>query len=284
MLLRLVSILPWLPHLPSIATLSQEYEDTPTPSSRLLLSSIFLVTLPRSLPSKADIESSLRSVVKESLLPILMNGSNSNIRTVQALQFVSVYTPLTVSLDPDTNQPLLSGSLTHSAAVRLARNLGLDRSLEQLMSLSDIISVNNQEQLSQLAEGAIVWMSLCSWGLHFQASDRTDETFPSYSSNNDLFRPDWKQQSALLSPFFSASSSNEEACHRMAGCIASDYRTEILKLYLEARSRLIQAGQIRAVRTRADELTRVLDSFASSSQSIKQVREADFGEFKAPIL
>lgn len=64
----------------------------------------------------------------------MMTGP-SDIRTIQALQLIAVYSPITVLLDPETSQPLISGSMAFSTALKIARSMGLEYSSAHLSKL-----------------------------------------------------------------------------------------------------------------------------------------------------
>lgn len=207
----------------------------------------------------------------------MMTGP-SDIRTIQALQLIAVYSPITVLLDPETSQPLISGSMAFSTALKIARSMGLEYSSAHLSKLGGALYRREpgvEKEAYFLGERSILWSNLNSWDLHFQALERGSDSSVLHRTNEDPYSPeDGKGNSALLSSFIqpSTQSSQEEVEARSAGCVANNHRREVLSLYLEAKARVNHAGQNPNIRARVDELTLILNSY----YSLWRARENDF--------
>lgn len=287
----------WLPHLPTIKKALQEFQESPNPTSRLLLCCLYLITLPPSHPSRTELQASLRRLIQQDLLLVIMSISNlSSIRTIQVLELTAVYTPLSCTIDPESHTPSISGSHTLATAVHIARALGLDQSLLELKRLKEAISLsglstgfsvnsNLNQECSNLAEKAILWNSLCAWSSHFKTFDVGLDPAPSSraknesvydTSNEDLdFDP---EVSHLVSSFTHSFSNYEEVQARQAGAIGGKHRRLTLDLSLRTKPQLLKASQLPLGLTRANELKDVLENYFSLVSENDAARELEFCE------
>lgn len=280
----------WLPHLPTISTVRDEYQRLQTPENRLLLCSLYLITVPSSHPSVNELRASLRRIIQQDLLLVLISSSEMNvIRTIQALQLVAVYTPISCTMDSEASLPVLSGSLPLASAIHIARSMGLDQSLAELKRLKEAIALsglasgfggvsNLNQECSVLAEKAILWESLVCWDRHFRTLDRGSNSIPTIISQDDTHHDQIELEQSLISPFTHSSSSSDEAVARQVGSIAIKHRKVILDLYLKTKPRLLRASQKQMGIVRGNELDLILDEYNSLQARNDQAREMEFSE------
>ncbi|CEH19123.1 Zn(2)-C6 fungal-type DNA-binding domain [Ceraceosorus bombacis] len=89
----------WHPHLPTLSELRTRHSSTPTTSSSLLLSLLYLLTLPRlepqpSSPGKTSHILVLLSAAVRRDVTLVMMGTRPDILSVQALELLSAHAPL----------------------------------------------------------------------------------------------------------------------------------------------------------------------------------------------
>ena len=153
-----------LPHLPSLTTLTSEFLRQPSLSLRLLLSATILLTLPPNTPDKSKLQASLRKIIQQDLFSSIISDSR-DIRSIQALQLIAVYSPITSVPGLEASVPV-SGNLCLSLAKSSSKALGLDQSMDRLKSLQAASMVSHfsgntnldfEAEFKSLAERAIIW-------------------------------------------------------------------------------------------------------------------------------
>lgn len=269
----------FLPHLPTLTTLLSELDTRPSPSVRLLLCSVLLLTIPDSISNKLDLQASLRKTIQQELIVVLMTES-SNIRSVQALELIAVYTPVT-SIG---NLPV-SGASCLASARSTALAMGLHRSIDQLKQVQAASLMagfggrpsdpDAEKSAKALSERAIIWSSLKTWDAHFRTFEFGHNS-PVHPHGQTASDPEL--ESSMVVAFTQASEDQDEVGARSSGCAAIKHRLRCLQAVCAGKPDLNQAGEIPEGQPRATELAAILDRSYSILENHRQARERESGE------
>ncbi|KAG9326157.1 hypothetical protein KVV02_005662 [Mortierella alpina] len=166
--------LAWHPHLPVLDVLYDAHCHQRSKASLFLLSSMCLVASRHRYAQSSSLMRALSALV-DRLGTQLLLSSMRDIRIVQAFELLLAHDPslLGTSASGGQNDQAargngVAGESVLTAALFIARELGLDRSVQVLhRQLNHRKEILREGQLSQLMVAASLWMSLRLWEGHY---------------------------------------------------------------------------------------------------------------------
>lgn len=166
--------LAWHPHLPALDLLYDAHSHQRSKASLFFLSTMCLVASRHQYALSSSLIRALSALVDRLGTQILLS-SMRDIRVVQAFELLLAHDPSLLGTcftggqgDQATRGNGLAGESVLTAALFIARELGLDRSVQVLhRQLNRPKEILREGQLSQLMVAASLWMSLRLWEGHY---------------------------------------------------------------------------------------------------------------------
>jgi hypothetical protein len=204
-----------MPHLPTPKHLREQHLKSPTISTSLLLSSMYILALKNSSGEVRleEILTQLNSVVHRDLTRVILVAP-TDIYAVQALELVAIFTPLDFG-----RRDITTGTALIAVASRIAATLRLVQAPAQVLRLR---AANNRDQsaLDDALRRATTYYSLRVWELSLAFNDPQMAQIPFESEELDA-----------VDVMSSESSSHQDSFLRVAGRIGIAHRLRSLRKF-----------------------------------------------------